>query len=73
MHNLKDIRNNTEAFSESLKKRFIDLDLNMILKMDESEKDQDAVPTIIMVMKMFEKDLKLESEKWKTDNKEIMA
>jgi len=38
MHNLKDIRNNTEAFSESLKKRFIDLDLNMILKMDENNK-----------------------------------
>ncbi len=38
MHNLKDIRNNTEAFSESLKKRFIDLDLNMILKMDENNR-----------------------------------
>ena len=38
MHNLKDIRNNKEAFKEALKKRFIELDLKKILDLDENNR-----------------------------------
>jgi seryl-tRNA synthetase len=38
MHNIKDIRNNIENFRESLKKRFLDLDVNKILKLDENNR-----------------------------------
>ena len=31
------------------------------------------LPTVILVMNMFEKDLNLESKQWKKDNKELMA
>ena len=36
MHNIKDIRSNPSKFKDSLKKRFLDLDLNKILELDES-------------------------------------
>ena len=38
MHNIKDIRNNVEAFKESLKKRFIELDLDKILLFDKNSR-----------------------------------
>ena len=38
MHNIKDIRDDVEAFKEALKKRFIDLDLNKILALDENNR-----------------------------------
>ena len=38
MHNIKEIRNNVERFKESLKKRFLDLDVNEILKLDENNR-----------------------------------
>ena len=38
MHNIKDIRNDVETFKESLKKRFIELDLEKILIFDENNR-----------------------------------
>ncbi len=38
MHNIKDIRNDVEAFKEALKKRFIKLDLESILILDEKNR-----------------------------------
>jgi seryl-tRNA synthetase len=38
MHNIKEIRNDLEAFKESLKKRFIELDFNKILILDENNR-----------------------------------
>ena len=38
MHNLKEIRNNIESFNKSLQKRFIDLDVNKILELDENNR-----------------------------------
>ena len=38
MHNIKEIRNNIETFKESLKKRFIEIDINQILKLDEENR-----------------------------------
>ena len=38
MHNIKDIRNDVETFKESLKKRFIELDLVKILMLDENNR-----------------------------------
>jgi seryl-tRNA synthetase len=38
MHNLKKIRNNIESFNKSLQKRFIDLDVNKILELDENNR-----------------------------------
>ena len=38
MHNIKDIRNDVDAFKEALKKRFIELDLDKILILDESNR-----------------------------------
>jgi len=34
MHNIKDIRNNLEDFKESFKKRFFEIDINVILDLD---------------------------------------
>jgi len=39
MHNIKDIRNDVKAFTEALKKRFIELDLEKILKLDENNRN----------------------------------
>ena len=38
MHNLKEIRNNVDRFKESLKKRFLDVDVEKILKLDEQNR-----------------------------------
>jgi len=38
MHNIKDIRNDIENFTKSLKKRFIDLDLEKIISLDENNR-----------------------------------
>jgi seryl-tRNA synthetase len=38
MHNIKEIRNNIENFKKSLKKRFIDLDIEKIIILDESNR-----------------------------------
>jgi seryl-tRNA synthetase len=38
MHNLKEIRNNLDIFKKSLEKRFIDIDLDKILLLDESNR-----------------------------------
>jgi seryl-tRNA synthetase len=35
MHNIKEIRNDIDSFKESLKKRFLNFDLDKILKLDE--------------------------------------
>ena len=35
MHNIKEIRNDTEAFKEALDKRFLDIDIDKILSLDE--------------------------------------
>jgi len=35
MHNIKEIKNNIQDFEDSLKKRFIDLDVNKILELDK--------------------------------------
>jgi len=38
MHNIKEIRNNINSFKESIKKRFVNLDLEKILKLDENNR-----------------------------------
>jgi len=38
MHNIKDIRNDIQSFKESLKKRFLDIDVDKILKLDENNR-----------------------------------
>ena len=38
MHNIKEIRNDTEAFKEALGKRFLDIDVDKILSLDESNR-----------------------------------
>ena len=38
MHNIKDIRNDLDAFKEALIKRFIDIDVNKILFLDENNR-----------------------------------
>ena len=39
MHNIKEIRNNTETFKEALDKRFLDIDVDKILSLDESNRN----------------------------------
>ena len=38
MHNIKDIRNNSKKFEDAFKKRFLDLNLENILKLDENNR-----------------------------------
>ena len=38
MHNIKDIRRDPNKFKESLKKRFLEVDLKKILKLDENNR-----------------------------------
>jgi len=38
MHNIKDIRNNTESFKEALNKRYVEVDLDEILTLDENNR-----------------------------------
>jgi len=38
MHNIKEIRNDIEAFKEALDKRFLDIDLDKILSLDENNR-----------------------------------
>ena len=38
MHNIKEIRNNIDIFIESLKKRFLDIDIKTILDLDEKNR-----------------------------------
>ena len=38
MHNIKEIRNETEAFKEALDKRFLDIDVDKILSLDETNR-----------------------------------
>ena len=51
MHNIKEIRNTIDDFNKSLKKRFVDLDLDKIIALDESNR------------KYIQKKESLESEK----------
>ena len=38
MHNIKDIKKNIHSFKDSLKKRFLDIDVNEIIKLDENNR-----------------------------------
>jgi len=38
MHNIKDIRNNIQNFRDTLKKRFLDIDIDKILNLDEDNR-----------------------------------
>ena len=38
MHNIKDIRNDPKKFKESLKKRFLDVDLENLLDLDQKNR-----------------------------------
>ncbi|WP_415304846.1 serine--tRNA ligase [Candidatus Pelagibacter sp. Uisw_090] len=38
MHNIKEIRNNIEAFKDALNKRFLDIDVDEILSLDENNR-----------------------------------
>ena len=38
MHNIKDIRNNLDLFKNSLKKRFLEVDLRKVLELDEENR-----------------------------------
>ena len=52
MHNIKDIRKNPEEFKKKIKKRFIDLNINEILDLDEKNRK------LIQVKESFEKEKK---------------
>ena len=39
MHNIKEIRNDIEAFKKALSKRFLDIDIDKILSLDESNRE----------------------------------
>ena len=39
MHNIKEIRNDVEAFKKALNKRFIEIDVDKILSLDENNRD----------------------------------
>ena len=39
MHNIKEIRNDIEAFKKALNKRFLDIDVDKILSLDESNRE----------------------------------
>ena len=52
MHNIKDIRKNPEEFKKKLEKRFIDLNINEILALDEKNRK------LIQVKESFEKEKK---------------
>ena len=39
MHNIKEIRNDIDAFKEALNKRFLDIDVDKILLLDESNRE----------------------------------
>lgn len=62
MHNIKDIRNDPNQFKDSLKKRFLDIDLKKILELDESNR------RLIQEKENFEKEKK---EISKSKNKEL--
>ena len=38
MHNIKEIRNNLDLFKNSLKKRFLEIDFDEILDLDEKNR-----------------------------------
>ena len=38
MHNIKEIRNDIESFKKSIKKRYIDLDIEEIILLDENNR-----------------------------------
>ena len=38
MHNIKEIRKDVHGFKESMKKRFLDLDVDKILELDENNR-----------------------------------
>jgi len=38
MHNIKEIRNDIKTFKEALEKRFLDIDVDKILSLDESNR-----------------------------------
>ena len=56
MHNTKDIRNDIDGFRESLKKRFLNIDVDKILKLDEINRKY------IQEKEIFEKEKKLISK-----------
>jgi len=62
MHNIKDIRNDPNLFKESLKKRFVEIDLKKILQLDENNRK------IIQEKETLEKEKK---EISKSKNKEL--
>ena len=59
MHNIKDLRKNFENFKNLLKNRNVELDLDLILKLDEKNRN------------LIEKKEKLEKEKKKSQNLKI--
>ena len=50
MHNIKDIRKNVDLFNSGLKKRFIDINTDNILKFDEDNRK--------IIQKIYQKKLK---------------
>ena len=62
MHNIKDIRNDPDKFKQSLKKRFLNIDLSKILELDESNRK------LIQEKENLEKEKKVIS---KSKNKEL--
>ena len=62
MHNIKDIRNDPDLFKKSLKKRFLEIDLKKILKLDQNNRK------LIQEKETLEKEKK---EISKSKNKEL--
>ena len=59
MHNIKEIRKDIHGFKESMKKRFLDLDVDRILELDENNRKY------IQKKEILEKEKKI-SQNYKT-------
>lgn len=59
MHNIKDIRKDLKSFEEHLKKRFVNVDIDEIKKLDENNRE------------LIQKKETLEQEKKKFQNQKI--
>ena len=61
MHNIKEIRNDIEAFKKALNKRFLDIDVDKILSLDESNRNISNKKKYLKKKKKIFQNLKIKS------------
>jgi len=59
MHNIKEIRNDVEAFKKALNKRFIEIDVDKILSLDENNRDTSNKENYLKKKKKISQSLKI--------------